>query len=417
MNVPNGIRVFLGSTRKDLEDVRRAVLDAFKVAEAVAVEMDNWDADHENAVKVCREMLEQKSTHYVGVFAYWRGWKPWLKLSITEAEYQWAYDCRRGPPCQMAVFVPNPCSPFDLELRARATGQAAEDVADQGAFLKRVEGTYQVFDDPTNLALKVYRTLWRWSTGGLRRAAGSGSWEPAGRLDRALLDLGRQEQLRQFEDTLKALPRDCPGACFLLQGPQRFGHGELTHRLCLALERKTGLPPDHFSLAATSAFGGSLAGALCLELEAASPQPLGEIASRLRARLDAADVVLQVRSVGKYPGSLPGLLREFWAPLLQALGPRARRRLFLMAELEGKAGADWPLQPPGASGGFDPARAVRLAPLARFERDELLDWLSYHAPHLPESFADELLNETDGDPERLVNELRRELSTVEAVPA
>src|SRR5262249_44729303 len=153
---------FLGSTRKDLDaDCRRAVLEAVKVAEAVAVEMGDWDADHVDAVRLCRQKLELESSHYVGVFAYWRGWEPKLKLSITQAESEWACGCRKDPPpCRMAVFVPNPCSDFDQKLRERAIDQTAEQAAAQKKFLERVSrDVYQVFDDPINLALKVQRTL------------------------------------------------------------------------------------------------------------------------------------------------------------------------------------------------------------------------------------------------------------------
>src|SRR2546430_1149123 len=91
------VRVFLGSTRGDLDDdCRKYARDAIGFAGGFVVEMDRWTVPYEDPVVICKRKLEQDSTHYLGLFASRRGHTPaGLDMSITEAEFRWAFACRK----------------------------------------------------------------------------------------------------------------------------------------------------------------------------------------------------------------------------------------------------------------------------------------------------------------------------------
>jgi hypothetical protein len=208
----NGVRVFISSTCQDLEqDCRPAAIEAAGLA-GLAVTMERWITDFANSVQVCKEQIESESSHYIGIFAHRRGWVPdaaqipatlkaeVLGKSITEAEFDWAL--RKLKNQGMAIFFPRPTTPFDLELRQRASNQSALDAQAQAAFCARVRNlgfTVSQFDKPSQLGNAIAIMVDRWSRGPLRAQPQTLTATP----DRAALDrLGRVEQQRAFEDCL-----------------------------------------------------------------------------------------------------------------------------------------------------------------------------------------------------------------------
>src|SRR5438105_1385180 len=100
------VKVFLGSTRRDLDkDCRPYARDAIGQGGAFVVEMDGWTTTYGDAVDVCRQKLEKDSTHYLGLIAFRRGHVPdGHDRSVTEMEFHWAVACREKE--HVAVFLP-----------------------------------------------------------------------------------------------------------------------------------------------------------------------------------------------------------------------------------------------------------------------------------------------------------------------
>src|SRR5215213_4354501 len=118
--MPN-IHPFLSATKDDLDaDCRPEALRAVSLAGGVPVTMETWDTEYQDAVQVCCEKIKG-SSHYIGIFAYRRGWTPpLLQKSITEAEFDWAEEFKKP----MVVFLPNPAATFTLKLKKRASKQS-----------------------------------------------------------------------------------------------------------------------------------------------------------------------------------------------------------------------------------------------------------------------------------------------------
>jgi Domain of unknown function (DUF4062) len=91
------MRVFVSATKEDLDtDCRPAVRRAIAICDAQAETMEDWNAEYGiKPVDLCRTELETNSTHFIGIFAHRFGWKPpGFTISITEAEFQWAWNAR-----------------------------------------------------------------------------------------------------------------------------------------------------------------------------------------------------------------------------------------------------------------------------------------------------------------------------------
>jgi hypothetical protein len=71
------VYVFVSATCKDLsQDCRPCAINAVHLSGAVAVTMETWDTEYLDPVEVCREKIEQCSSHYLGIYAYRYGWVP-----------------------------------------------------------------------------------------------------------------------------------------------------------------------------------------------------------------------------------------------------------------------------------------------------------------------------------------------------
>ncbi len=420
-----GVCVFVSSTRGDLDpDCRPAVLDGIRIARAVAVEMDSWDAPHGDPAAVCQDKIRRHSTHYLGLFAYRRGSAPKALngKSITEAEYDWAVGCRRER--EIAVFLPKVGTPLDLLLRERARNQPAADGDAQEAFLDRVRArTCMPFADRDELLGKVSSKVTLWSGGGLMAmaAGGAAAAAPDGKplTEEDVDGLGRRAHLHAFEQTWESLlAPGSPGlGCFLIHGPGGHGHDALLRRLWRLLEQKAGEPPRRVAVALDVPWKGkspgALAAALARGLGAALSEPSpAALARELADVLQSTDVVLEIRRVQWLDGSLPALVQGLWQPLAAALAGRVRNRLVALLTLEQDLAVDWePLvQQPAEEeelAGLDPARIIRLPRLGPFGVAEVARWLRRWFAE-PDDLACRLVAETGGHPLTLYNRLRDE---------
>jgi hypothetical protein len=407
------LRVFLSSTRQDLDaECRPLLLDAIALAEGVAISMETWDADYELAVELCRRKIEIESTHYLGAFAYYRGWvPPELGMSITEAEFTWA---RQHPERsqRMAVFVPKETSAYAQRLKEQVREMQDEAaLVAQSEFLHRVMsgGVVQQFESPAHLGMRVVRSIERWANGSLRqRAAAPIAAPPVATTDRPtdhdLNGLGRERQIRKFEDRVRQLAtsKQTKAACFVVHGQMGFGHDRLLGALCKVMDSATKGHARQYSFRIGPLWRQN--GLVNLVNVIGSEVVPGwdgasvvDLSLHLAELLAHADIVVQITNVQRYSGGLEGFAEQFWAPLVAALG-RPARRLICLVSIE--AGGD-------PSGGSEEesgshlllSRLELLARLAPYSVEYLDAWLqTWLDPDAANALATTLIAETQGVP-------------------
>lgn len=425
------VRVFISSTNEDLKDDCRPSLIRAMEGEAQTIEMSSWITDYENAVKVCREKIENESTHYVGLFAYRRGWVPddpeLEGKSITEAEFYWAKQSKKT----MAVFVPNPVSEIARTLRARAevpSQQSAADAAAQEAFLRDVSthGAYMPFDDLVHLAIKVSRRVTVWAGGGLRGIAAAGAITPAAagnpfRSEGELILLGRKKQVRAFEDLLQLLSDDNEAVCVLVHGPAGYGHQEVLKRLRAKLSEnrwekryyKGDIRPDW-----RRKDTATLIEVVGREMNpAATINSVKTLATQLRGALEVSDVVLEFAELQRLEGSLSEFAECFWKPLLGELGKHTPHRLIALATFEQPLGNRFTELVVDADSidSYAPTLITALPVLEKFKEAELKDWLRARGMQQQQArdIAQTLIADTHGHPLLLYRKLEDDLSDIQ----
>lgn len=410
------IQPFLSATKDDLDaDCRPEAIRAVRLAGAEPITMETWDTEYADPVEVCREKIEQ-SSHYIGIFAYRRGWSPPVlqQKSITEAEFDWAVDFKKP----MVVFLPHPKSPFTRVLEARASGQTDSESEAQQTFLKRVmQKTVLLFETPSDLTTRIALRVERWSNGLPTPPAVATQAEqtPARRTpdEVEIGTLGRTEQERDFEDALNLILR--PGwartACFLVSGANLNGHSRLAARLRKKLEARAGVKQYAVTLGPLwrRATTDRLVEVIGSGIERDwAPDSVEVLAERLGRMLKEGDVVLEVANVHRLDGSLPAFAEKFWQPLATALGTGSPYRLAVLVTAEQTTPPEWEayLQPPLRRGvvAFDPLRLIKLTELQPFDEEELVAWLQnggWLKPDDAQAFAQALIAETRGVPEIL----------------
>jgi inactive STAND/Domain of unknown function (DUF4062) len=404
----SALKVFVSATVEDLDrDCRRNAILAIQESNCVAVTMELWNAEYEDAVELCRRRIEKESTHYIGIFAYRRGWVPKrLKgKSITEVEF----DIALASSKPLAVFIPKKGSEFALNLA-------------QKSFLKRVEetGACVLFEDLSALGRRVAIRVMLWAHGGLRdlarEATGPAPAQPVmpvpGRKN--VNQLGRVAHVRQFQDVMNdsGLPAV---AAFLVHGPIGFGQRQLVERLRYEIEQSSTSQPK-YCIAAIGAIWrpnslSQLLEVLGKELDPGwVPASPADIAGRLKDLLNASDIIFEIRNVQRFGGSLPAFIQDFWQPIASTVGRELSHRLVLFLCADQIAAADWEVllfdstvNPPEA---FDPSRPVKLPALESFTESELITWFRSSCP-LSEAKvkAATLMQETDGAPEVVYSKL------------
>jgi hypothetical protein len=414
------IRPFLSATKDDLDqDCRPGVINAVRLAiNAEPITMETWPAAYDEAVKVCREKLDE-STHYIGIFAYRRGWVPVsLQKSITEAEFDWAVELKK----KMAAFLPDPKSDFARELKARTEGQGQADADAQDAFRQRVmQNAYEPFVNAMDLVGRVMRRLHLWSQGGVigiaRQAARAGPRVPS---PADLEQLGRKDQSRQLQDSLEIIIGSgfSNVICFLVSGLNDYGQTQLVSRLRKELENKSqahqykiSLGPlwiKKTSLSLIQQIGSSIQSGWV-------PTSIQDLAERLKDILEDSDVVLEIDRIDRFQGSVATFVNEVWQPLTTALDQALPHRLTMLVTVEGPLSPEFDqyLQPPLEQNAtaFDARRLVQLPELQPFTEMEVTTWLrvdKWVANEVAPLLAQSLISETKGIPQLLYLKLSDE---------
>ena len=416
------IKIFLSSTQADLqEDCRPAVINAISLTEDVhLVKMETWAAPNKTAEELCAEKLTMHSTHYLGVFAYYRGSAPaGHSPSYTQLEYMVAR--KVIPDENRAIFVPNEEYALADELEKRALSkQQDEDHEKQKTFLQTVKthGAIEMFSDVQNLSNRALRMAMLWYYGPIADQVNDEGAPPAtgaGPTEADLERLGRRKQFREFEDVLElaVVPQR---TCFLIQGAPGQGQKVFLDRLqkslesmayqgtlrqltisCGALWRKNGLP--------------GLLSVLSKELQTQNPLiSVAEVATAIGEILGHTDVVMSVFDSQKYTGGPEAFRREFWDPLEGALPETATHRFAILAISEN----DSPIEPDASAKLFAPTQPAlppeamillsRLENLSLAEIQRFLsEWLD--DPGDVATLGPLLHQQTKGHPERLFTAL------------
>lgn len=375
------VKVFVSSTRNDLDqDCRPRVIEAITNAQALPVVMEDWPAEYSPALDLVKRKIEE-STHYLGLFAYRRGWTPpGSAVSITEAEFDHACATHRG---RIAVFVPQEGSPIAAVLMDyAATAQDAADTEAQIRFLQRVmgAGTVEAFRDVPDLASRTTRCVIFWNTPLLAMQLERAREAPAAPAPDEIAGLGRRAQVECFDRGVRdrlAAAGGMSAAAVLVSGPAGHGHRQMLDRLQRRFEQVSrrmhpctiGCGPFWRSNSLAT-----LLGVLGKETGAPGLAAVPAAAAHLERLLEQKDVVVRVTAVQNFENGVAGFAEQFWGPLVDALPAGTPYRLLCLVSHEGRepAAPAWnaAVQPCGAEP-FDPRRLVRLPPLAPFTEAEL----------------------------------------------
>jgi hypothetical protein len=415
------LRVFVSSTCKDLEqDCRPTAIEAVRFSEAVPVAMETWASPYKHALELCREKVQSESTHYLGLFGYYRGWVPEAEVSITEAEFGWALHRHQGSD-RMVMFVPKETTSLARRLRGRADRlQGKDQSAAQLAFLRRVLslGSVEQFEDVVHLGMRVVRAVKRWEHGPLRAQLGAAQHLPVPQDRRRrptphdLQGLGRRAHVLMFATALERLagPRAGNAACVVICGPKGFGHRELAERLATEADRNTWVQAQRHVAGIGVLWRdtglSNLVRVIGKQIKPGwRPGSVGELGAALDGCLQRSDVIVQITGLQHFQGGLDGFRARFWEPLVAELGQVTDYRLLCLVCLEGDTrighaagGAATPRLPDDLAA----AIPIMLPALARLREAEVATWLrQWLAPADAADLAATLIEETSGVPHLL----------------
>lgn len=414
------LRVFVSSTKDDLDrDCRPRVIEAVANAEAVPVVMETWPAEYVPALQLVREKIDE-STHYLGLFAYRRGWTPpGCPVSITEEEFDYACKTMGGSAGRrIAVFVPLEGSEIADTLRRRA--EEAQELADceaQVRFLGRVlqSAVVQPFRDVPDLSSRTTRCVIFWNTPLLERQIRLHREHPTTPRPDEVAELGRRQHVNSFETHV--LPRLVPtrgasAAGVLVAGPTGYGHAQLAgrlHRLFESASRRThtcsiGCRP----LWRNNGVQGLLR-VLGKEVGMAETDSVAAAGAHLGKLLAQKDVVLRVTQVQHFESGVPGFVELFWRPLIESLPTATPFRLLCLVTYEGnpEPHASWSNSvQPCETDTWEAGRLALLPPLEPFTAAELEPFVRRRVePDEVEALVSGLLDCTSGIPHLLFNAL------------
>lgn len=402
----------------------------------------------QDTLAYCLKLIEDASTtHYIGIFAHRLGYVPrnvpaqyntYQGYSITQAEY---YHAREKLKNRIAVFVPRPGSPFDTELKERASTQSSDEFKVQQQFIGKVfsEALVNLFDDITNLAIRVAITVMVWRRQGPRTlmqyAADEHSKSATSKSSTAtplalptisandvssptLLAthaVGRRELIKHFRDAHLRWTRDedHPGVCFMIYGPETFGHGQMVDHICIELGHHAevlqlggriihlgkGQRKDIAHLLFRLSGGG-----------ASAPHRVTQLLPWIKEKLNDSHllIALDVTSIAVFEQGARGFMEQFWVPLVRGLREQTPHSLVLLLLHRGESlPADWNCYWEDEDDEFDPVRIVKLPALEAFSQRDILKWLTKHRGDKPnnEQLAEEIFAATNGRPEEVYREL------------
>jgi|GEM_PF-2163058 len=435
------VKVFISATSYDMEECRPAAYKAIQeYGSGVAVTMENWNSEYRPAPEVCHDKLKQESSHYVGIYGYRYGWIPGadgalipacdhipdaVKKSITEIEYYWARHYQKP----MAVLIPKRGSKIDLDLKRRAdlpNPQAEDAAVAQKAFHRVVknEGTIMPFSDVVELALQINKVVNKWQDDGLRGIAREA--EPGGgglRLQQEILQLGREDQVRQFEDWVDEVDASdlVRAACFIVHADNaELGTEQAVQRLAMQYDEISGADIKRITFNVDVLWQGQgLENMLCVignQIENGwEPANLTELTARLAVLLGSSDVLLTILDAQRFQGGLTAFRNQFWLPLVQSLPNDLANQLLVLVEHEniidencadfycGKDALD------DFDDAYKPEHLILLPELKAFTEKEIRSWLRKRPGFDGQKAklqAAALFGETNGKPQSLYIKLQ-----------
>ncbi len=440
------IRIFVSSTSDDLKDTCRkiaiGVIDR-KKPHAEAVAMEKWNDTYIDAVAMCDRKIREESSHYIGIFAYRRGWVPTnlpeiSGKSITEAEYDWALQYKK----LLYILMPNPCEKFAQQLFVNSIeGQTEEDDEAQAAFRRRVKngGFCRQFDNLEEFKKYIQDRVNRWikdPDGPLDGTASAVDVPPSPPAtagtpripNKNYFEVDRETQHRQFDGVMGDMHRNksCAGACFLVYGPDHFGHTELIDNLCfgsiylpaslplIRIHCDSWLGTNHIS-GLIQMIGSEING----RSDTAPVTSILQLAELLKdKKLKTQDVVIRIGSVHSFDGGILEFSAQFWQPLIQALGDRIgdgidhRVVLFVTANDPALKDCDHLLQDlRSSSGKLEFAKLLKLDRLTSFTNEDVEAWLTANFPGKPKhdvaAKADEIIREAGAIPKQVYDMLKQ----------
>lgn len=429
------VRIFVSSTSQDLKEVCRLpairIIDSYQ-PNATAEAMEKWNEDHVDAIVVCKSKLEA-STHYVGIFAYRRGWVPTHvdleNRSITEAEYDWAIELKKIP----YILIPSPDSEIGRELRRDALGQSETDLRQQTAFVSRVRnnGVVKLFETSIEFEDSIRNKVKEWvrkngksllaHIDAIRETDSPAAVDPvddkATQTEESSLQsisphqIGRIDHLFAFNNANRLTRRKSVYAatCYLIYGADGNGHSNLIQELRNELE------PTHqyFVVSCLSVLDEVDADNLHEQIwqsvsDGSEDFAFDEMVKLIAKKLQFQDIVIEVNHVEEFVGDLPRFIADFWAPLNTAIETDSQHRLIIFAAYRQTDISDIEDQVHFIAQQrkhFDSAKLVALPELVSIEVDDIQDWLEENYPDMSETNIAEqttrLLKKSKGNPEKL----------------
>lgn len=229
-------------------------------------------------------------------------------------------------------------------------------------------------------------------------------------LYRALLNLDYRAQTGSFAQSVAARSI----AAYLIDGQRQYGQRWLLNRLLKRYERS--IQPISIDLRRLGR-GKSVAD-LCQEIArkagvaASTPEQLATVLCKWWETQHTILIFHSIDLVGE--AYLNEILASFWAPIVASARTAAcfggtYKLLLFLIDNQGLAGG-WNV-PFGQSPADDPARPVRLPPIARFSDADLTSWIEASLIDLPDEFTARtdaqmiLANTGDGIPENVLEEI------------
>ena len=280
--------VFISATRRDLQEWVDGVIQSVQKGDGKVIDMAGFTASAQPPVHVCIEHLE-KASHYLGLFAYHRGWEPpGESRSITEIEYDTAVRLERT----RGIFVPEEGSSTadSLHHKALELGASEEDLERQRLFLQKVRSEYVMEFGPVDLGWKVLDLVQKWRDGGLLAVAQAGNPTGSG------LTSPTKQEIRAAADAM-----------------------------VYVLEKKRAAPVYRVRAAASSQCQGrksmtQLVGVIGAAFrQGFQSSDVGDLATVVAEKVQTDVVVLDVDGLDEFPEKTEGFMRRLWLPLRHRL--------------------------------------------------------------------------------------------------
>jgi Domain of unknown function (DUF4062)/inactive STAND len=390
-------KVFISATKKDLESYRVDLQSALRTINTQALLQEEWTDAAIDVVGLCIRRLEE-TDGYVGVFGFRYGWIPkGYDCSITEIECDHAFKKWRHPQHKpVFLFVPEAGTLAAEELEKRAEALLLEDFPDeqqrqtmrdrQCKLRESLTGKFAgSFTDSANLTLRVVTTISNWNLTIYKNASQNVSGALSDIPLASLGAIGRERQLELLEEEILAFKeKSSPGLCVLVHGPEDAGQRAFLAFLgewdVLEIDTQPiRITPPHDRFDGTSLRNAALA---ALTENKAPPEAAVErLADAVSSRCEHGNLLMVTGRLERLAGGVEAFCREFWTPLLKALGAadrqKPRRQFFLVAALAEPLRDPLPAAAQNAGPGDEavPASVIILPELGAISKQHVADWL------------------------------------------